>query len=132
MSIIYLASPYTHSDPIVCDARYETITEIAAKLVLQKKIVFSPITMTHPYDRILAEPGNTLGSDYWVNFDIAFMDVCSEMYVATIPGWEDSSGIKREIEYFERQGKKVTYIGPADFDIDFADIRFRAAFDNSA
>lgn len=128
MSIIYLASPYTHSDPVVCDARFETVTEIAAKLVLQGKIVFSPITMTHPYDRILAEPGNTLGSAYWVDFDIAFMDVCSEMYVVKSPGWDQSSGVKREIDYFKQQGKKITYLDPADFDIDFTDGRLREAF----
>ena len=128
MSIVYLASPYTHKDPDICDARYETITEIAAKLVLQKKIVFSPITMTHPYDRILAEPGNTLGSAYWVDFDIAFMDVCSEMYVAKIPGWDESSGVRREIEYFQEQNKQITYLDPAYFDIDVTDKRFKAAW----
>lgn len=128
MTIIYLASPYTHSDPAVCDARYETVTAIAAKLVLQEKIVFSPITMTHPFDRILAKPGNTLGSAYWVDFDIAFMNVCSEIGVATIPGWEQSLGVRREIDYFEKQGKKLSYFDPADFDVDFSDVRFEAAF----
>lgn len=128
MAIIYLASPYTHHDPSVCDARYETITEIAAKLVLQKKIVFSPITMTHPFDRIIAEPGNTLGSDYWVDFDVAFMKACTEIYVAKLPGWKESSGVCREIRYFKDQNMEVTYIEPADFEIDVTNPRYSAAW----
>jgi hypothetical protein len=72
--------------------------------------VYSPITMTHPIDLVMAEEGATMGSDYWCDFDEAFMDVCSEMIILTIPGWDESSGIRREIKFFENAGKPIRYL----------------------
>ncbi|WP_417798712.1 DUF1937 family protein [Terasakiella pusilla] len=107
--IIYLASPYTSTDPQVMEKRYEAVTEMAARLIKEGKIIFSPITMTHPLDKLLAD-GDTLGSDYWLDFDEAFMEACSELYVYKLAGWEESSGVIREISFFEKKGRKITYI----------------------
>jgi Domain of unknown function (DUF1937) len=110
--IIYLAAPYTHSDLAVREARFEQVTRVAANLIAQGKIVFSPLTMTHPIDRILADRDTTLGSDYWVDFDEAFMEMCAQIFVLKLDGWQVSSGVRREIQYFERAGKSVTYLEP--------------------
>jgi hypothetical protein len=70
--------------------------------------------MTHPIDLVLAAESGTLGSDYWVAFDEAFMAFCDEMIVLKIEGWNKSSGIKREIEYFQAHNKPITYVEPKD------------------
>jgi hypothetical protein len=108
--IIYLACPYTHPDPSVRLARFEAATSTAAELIKRGHIVFSPITMTHPIDVVLAGAAQTLGSDYWVSFDEAFMDFCSEIIILKLDGWEGSKGIAREIEYFRKQGKPISYL----------------------
>lgn len=113
--VIYLACPYTHPDSKVRQARFELATEAAAALIRQGHIVYSPITMTHPIDVVLAGTTATLGSDYWVTFDEAFMDACSEMVILKVDGWDASSGIQREIAYFEKQGKPVRFIKPGEF-----------------
>ena len=110
--IVYLACPYTHPDDKIREERYQAATQAAASLIRQGNIVYSPITMTHPIDIILAGTTGTLGSDYWVSFDEAFMDVCSEMLILTIDGWEDSSGIRREMAYFKKQSKPVSFLAP--------------------
>lgn len=66
--------------------------------------------MTHPIDLIMNVEGDTMGSDYWCDFDEAFMSVCSEMIILTIPGWRKSRGIRREAEFFERNGKSIRYM----------------------
>jgi hypothetical protein len=71
--------------------------------------------MTHPIDLVLAGETETLGSNYWVSFDKAFMDICSEMVVLKIKGWNQSKGIRREIEYFKKQGKPVHFMRPSEF-----------------
>jgi len=109
--IIYLACPYTSCEPQVMESRYKAVTEMAARLIKEGKIIFSPITMTHPLDKLLAD-GDTLGSDYWLDFDEAFMDACQELYVYKLDGWEESSGILREIAFFETSNKPITYIDP--------------------
>jgi hypothetical protein len=93
-------------------ARFDASAHAAAYLIHQGKFVYSPITMTHPIDVVMAAEGDTMGSDYWCDFDEAFMSVCSEMIILVIPGWDESRGIKRESEYFSAHGKPVRYMAP--------------------
>jgi Domain of unknown function (DUF1937) len=115
--IIYLACPYTHPDRIVRENRFKLATIAAADLIRQGYIVYSAITMTHPLDVVLAGNTNTLGSDYWVQFDEAFMAVCTEMVVLQIEGWEQSRGIRREIDYFQSRGKPIRFLPANDLEI---------------
>src|SRR2546428_10466425 len=71
--IVYLACPYTDPDPEIRKHRFNCVTMVAAHLIGQGLIVYSPLTITHPIDLVLAREGETLGSDYWVRFDEAFM-----------------------------------------------------------
>lgn len=112
--IIYLACPYTHISASVRAERFDMANKIAAAYIRGGEIVFSPITMTHPIDVIMAKDLGTLGSDYWVAFDEAFMDFCSEMRIIAATGWDKSSGIRREIDYFQSAGKPVYLIDPND------------------
>ena|ERR1700722_17277996 len=112
--IIYLACPYTHAESEVMEERYKSATSAAAKLIEKGHVVFSPITMTHPIDKILAKDKVSLGSKYWIDFDELFMSVCSKMIVLMVEGWKESEGIQREIEYFQARGREVTYLHPAD------------------
>ncbi len=112
--IVYLACPYTDPDPSVRVLRFNAATEAAADLIRAGQVVYSPITMTHPIDLVLAGKTNTLGSDYWVAFDGAFMDVCSEIVVLKLEGWERSRGIRREIAYFEAHGKPIRLLSPRE------------------
>ncbi len=114
--IIYLACPYTHPDRRVREERFRVATRAAAQLIEEGLIVYSPITMTHPIDVLLAADKQTLGSEYWVAFDEAFMEICSEMVVLTVKGWGDSSGVNTEIGYFHNRGKPVRYMSPAAAD----------------
>ena len=58
----------------------------------------------------------TLGSDFWVEFDEAFMDKCSEMIILQIEGWEQSSGVKREIEFFTNASKPISFMQESEID----------------
>ena len=111
--IIYLACPYTHPDSKVRELNFRTATEAAAVLIREGHIIYSPITMTHPIDVVIAGTTATLGSDYWVAFDEAFMDACSEIVILKVEGWDTSSGIRREMEYFKKQGKPIRFMSPA-------------------
>jgi hypothetical protein len=111
-SIIYLACPYTHQSAEVRLRRFELATRTAARLISEGRIVFSPITMTHPIDVLLAGGQDTLGSEFWVRFDESFMNFCNEMAILRLIGWENSPGIIRERKFFEDRGRKVWFIDP--------------------
>jgi len=70
--------------------------------------------MTHPIDLEMSEEGISQGSDYWCNFDEAFMEFCTEMLILDIPGWKNSSGIARELRYFKEKGRTVSMLAPLD------------------
>lgn len=105
--LIYLACPYTHPSPAVRLDRFNKVTKAAAALIRQGRIVFSPITMTHPIDLEMAGADNTLGSDFWVSFDKAFMDRCDAFVLLPLEGWDESNGVRREIEFFRNAGKPL-------------------------
>ena len=105
--LIYLACPYTDPDPNVRLYRFQQATKAAAALIRQGHIVFSPITMTHPIDLELAGAKNTLGSEFWVGFDKTFMDRCDVFALLPLDGWQDSSGVRRELAYFRSMRKPL-------------------------
>lgn len=110
--IVYLACPYSHESMEVRISRFEQSAHAAAHLIHEGMFVYSPITMTHPIDLVMASEGETMGSDYWCDFDEAFMSVCSRMIILEIPGWTESSGIAREIGFFQSAGKPISMIVP--------------------
>ena len=112
--IVYLACPYSSHSMEVRVGRFEASAHAAAHLIHQGMFVYSPITMTHPIDLVMAEEGESMGSDYWCDFDEAFMNVCSEMIILVVPGWDESRGIKREAEFFAAAGKPIRYLIPND------------------
>jgi hypothetical protein len=112
--IVYLACPYSHPDMAVRLERFQASAHAAAELIRRGMFVYSPITMTHPIDLALAEEGGSMGSDYWCDFDEAFMAICSEMIILDLPGWGNSNGIAREIRFFEEQGKPISMLIPQE------------------
>lgn len=116
--LIYLASPYSAKgrDPYSPEAqrikieRYETICKVAARLMEQGKHIFCPIAHSHPIEKIGMV--DIKDGDWWLEQDYAVLQHCTEMYVCTMPEWEKSYGIGKEIEFAEKNGIPVTYIKP--------------------
>lgn len=108
--IAYLACPYTHPSLDIRISRFEASARAAADLIHRGMFIYSPITMTHPIDLVMAAEGETMGSDYWCDFDEAFMRVCNEMIILTTAGWRESRGIAREAAFFRKAGKPVRYM----------------------
>jgi hypothetical protein len=109
--IIYLAAPYWHADPWVRQRRFDSVTIAAAQLVQQGKLVFSPLTHSHPIDLVLRDRKVEIPNEYWVSYDEAFMEFCSEMVVLKLGGWRESKGVARETAFFMERGRPVTYLG---------------------
>jgi nucleoside 2-deoxyribosyltransferase len=106
---IYLACPYTHPDPIVMQQRFEQVNKVAARLMSEGYIVFSPISHSHP----IALAGElTQDLDFWMAQNRAFIEWCDELYVAMIPGYRESKGVWRELQIAAELGKPVAYIHP--------------------
>jgi nucleoside 2-deoxyribosyltransferase len=96
LSLTYLASPYTHSDPAVVEARFEAACKAAANMMRFGFKVFSPIAHSHPVEQLgMAEK---MSGEFWLRQDFGILRHCDAIAVLTIPGWTKSKGVNAEIE----------------------------------
>lgn len=106
--IIYLASPYSHSDKDVVEKRFAQVREITANLTKFGYIIFSPILHSHP---LAVQHGLKGDWDFWKRIDEAFIKASGLLLVAKIDGWEQSKGVTAEIKIAEKHGIPVEYLG---------------------
>jgi hypothetical protein len=76
-------------------------------LMAQGNIVFSPISMSHPIATMCDLP---LGFDFWEAQDRAFIEWCDALFVAMVPGWDESVGVEKEVRIAKEMGKPVEYL----------------------
>lgn len=105
--MIYLAAPYSDPDPTVRIGRFNQVCKKALELMETGKVVFSPISHSHPID-----PDNAKGYEFWMHQDLNILDKCRTLYVYKLPGWEESKGLKSEIGYAEEVGIPTVYLEP--------------------
>lgn len=107
--LVYLATPYSKypAGPVVA---FERAAALAARCLTAGIKVYSPITHTHP---IAIHGGlDPLDHKIWLAFDEAMMDAAETLLVAKMAGWQESSGIVHEIEFFRSCGKPIFYLDP--------------------
>lgn len=113
-SLIYVGTPYSkYVDGI--DAAFVEAAKLTARLMRKGLKVYSPIAHTHP----LAMYGKIDPMDHsiWLPFDGAMMDKADAMIVAMMFGWEDSKGVRHEIDVFTAAGKPVFFLNPDDLSL---------------
>lgn len=108
-SLIYIASPYSHGNPAVRALRYEQARLTAINLLREGLPAFSPIV----YGR---EMEKAIGTDYvsWKLLNDAMLESAASMLVLMLDGWEDSAGVKYELEFAKKRGLPVSYIDPPE------------------
>ncbi len=95
---IYLASPYSHADPTVREARYVAACKKAAQYAVKGLAVFAPIVHSHPLTPYMDEK-LCMDFDLWMKLDLPLLKDAAELHVLCIDGWRTSKGVTREIEY---------------------------------
>lgn len=108
--MIYLASPLSHPDPRVRDARFWAAASAAARLLREGELVFCPITMTVPIQQAGGLPD---GWTFWRDLDIWYLERADELVVLTLPGWAESEGVSAEIEFAARRGLPIRRLEPS-------------------
>ena len=115
--MIYLASPYTilntegKSEQALKNLRtrrFKTVCKKAAELMLNGEQVFCPIAHSHPIE--VNGMTEIKDGDFWLKQDFAVLAHCDQLTVYRMPGWEQSNGVRREIEFAQERGIPVEYI----------------------
>ena len=79
----------------------------AAELMAQGLLIFSPISHTHPIHLAGNLPGDW---EFWKEYDRSFLEWADELWVMRIDGWEQSKGVKAEIEIAKGLKKEIVYL----------------------
>lgn len=105
--LIFVSCPYTDEDPVVIEGRMAVVYNQVAKLARLGHIPVSPLLM-HTVNTHYHLPKDW---DFWGRYSIELLAQCGAMVVLMVKGWEESVGVKAEVEYAQAHNIPITYIG---------------------
>lgn len=113
--VLYLACPFTHSDPAVQEYRYRMSCIAAAKLMRRGIVVFNPLSHSVPINEYLhgIEDQHT----FWMGIDLPVLHRCDEVLILGLEKWTESRGVKAEMFEAMAYAKPITLIEEADIDL---------------
>jgi len=92
--MIYLASPYSHPDPLIMKTRFLLAEQVTAAFLTRRLWVYSPIVHCHELAQRYELPTDFA---YWQEYNIDMLRRSDYLTVLTIPGWRESVGVAGEI-----------------------------------
>ena len=112
--MVYLATAYSHKGWLGIGGKFmmwlrnRRVTLVAAKVMTRGYNCFSPITHSH----IIATVGKlpALDHEFWLALDAWYVDRCDQVWVYNQPGWRESTGVNREMDWAWEQGKPVLLV----------------------
>jgi hypothetical protein len=107
-TLVYLATPYSHPDPAVREARFRAANRYAADLVRQGVHVLSPVSHAH---HVAKDGGLSAGWDVWGPQSYALLAACARVVVLCQDGWQESVGVAAELRWAAELGLPVEYVG---------------------
>ena len=108
--MIYLASPYSHPDALVREARFEAACRATAELVRDGHGVFAPVVQGHSLVRF-GVPGDW---KFWQPLVSDYLARCDVVLVLQLDGWRESEGVQAEMALAAELGKRVDYLVAED------------------
>ena len=109
--MIYLASPYTHTDKETMELRWKRACEACANIMREGKFVYSPIAHCHD----ISQFGLPTTWDFWERYDTEMITRCDHLWVLMLDGWSDSIGVSAEIDIATNYGIPITYIESEEY-----------------
>ncbi len=119
MKRVFISFPYTGATKEETNKRVGIAKLYSMDLVTEGKAPFAPAIMG---DAMIAELKQAMSTSMsifapvdasfnaWELFCYSYLDICNEMHVLMLPGWENSVGVRAEITRAERHDIEIKYI----------------------
>lgn len=108
--MIYLASPYSHPDPLIMKTRFLLAEQTVAVYTRVGAHVYSPIVHYHELAGKYKLPTDF---QFWRRINMDMLRLAADMWVLDIPGWESSAGVQAEIKMWNEFGMfSPTFVTP--------------------
>lgn len=115
--MIYLGSPYSDPDPAVRAWRYQQASALwhhyftaCSNRTTVSTVIFSPIVYAHP---VAVRHKMPTEFAFWARYCRRMLGLSSDLWVCQLDGWEDSRGLKDEVDMAKMLGIPVTYLNEA-------------------
>jgi len=103
----YLASPYSHSLPIIMERRYAAAMAATAKLLGEGRVIYSPIVSFHT---VALSHNLPTSFSFWERINLGVLQHCSNLIVLQLDGWKESVGVAGEVEFALSKNIPVEYM----------------------
>ncbi len=107
--MIYLASPYSHPDPVIVKTRFLLVEQVTAMLIGNGYYVWSPIVHCHEMATKYSMPTD---AEFWRAYNFDFIRRADAVYVLDIEGWMESKGVMMEIKMAHAALIPVAFVTP--------------------
>jgi hypothetical protein len=116
--VLYIASPYSAVGVVdeelkkdIMKARFEEVTAIEAELTkLYQLTLLCPITTSHLFKEYQPDLGTSW--DFWSQIDENLLRVVDALLLIKMAGWENSIGVKAELQLAVKHNKPVYEYNP--------------------
>jgi hypothetical protein len=108
-SLIYLASPFSNTNPAVREHRYLAARRFTIHALREGYAVFSPIVYGKDMER---EIGTAF--EPWQALNDAMIRRAEMFWVLRLDGWEESRGVTHEIALARTLKKTLVYVDPIE------------------
>lgn len=95
--MIYLATPYSHTEPTIREARYKQALWLTNYFLAAGQKVFSPIVYGHHITKEFSP--DMYEALHWVDWNNHVIDCCDKLWYHNLDGLLPSKGMQVEITY---------------------------------
>ena len=107
--LVYVAAPYTHSNPNIVQSRMGALERHLAELSAKGEVSFSPLLMHYCLGKGVELPGDY---GFWRNHCLTLLSKSDILDVLMLPGWNASEGVADEIGFAKAKGITVRFTCP--------------------
>lgn len=102
--MVFVCAPYSSNDQFIKESRFKSACIGCGLIMDLGGFPMSPLVHGVPIANEMKLPDDF---DYWSKYCLSFINKSDFLVVLNVEGWEDSSGIKAEIELAHKLNKPV-------------------------
>jgi hypothetical protein len=108
-ALVFLASPYSHTDPWIRYKRYRAAATFVVKNLTKDVGIFSPIVYSHT---IAVQHNLPIGFEFWEILNGIILRKCNALWVLTLDGWKVSRGVQWELSMAKEHSIPIALKSP--------------------
>jgi hypothetical protein len=107
--IVFVVLPYKHKNPAVVKERVEMAERYCALLMRRGFFPLCTASFGHHIIQTAKIPDT---QEFWQGYCREMIRICGQIHVLALDGWEDSTGLKDELNTIRQTQKETKWLTP--------------------